>query len=141
MTVFYIYGWFECLALVLLCLGLLGAAWRMPLIILAATVQCVGVGIIRSFTVGTGVNTIAAIILLALLIAWLFSRPIGKSLAAASCTILVMLGVELTAMFIASQFIDITASVFAWLLVGIPHIVVLFGIAVLVRVRNLAFFR
>lgn len=138
-TVYLLYGWFECLALVLLCLALLGVAWTMPGVVLATTVGCLGIAVVRSFG-ATGIHTITAVILLALLAAWLYSRPLADSLAAASCTVLVLVVLEFTTMMTARLFVDIIADRYLLLLAGTPHVILLFGVALLIRARNLAVF-
>lgn len=133
-TAYLLYGWFECLAL-------LGVAWTMPGVVLATTVGCLGIAMVRSFG-ATGIHTIAAVILLALLAAWLYSRPLADSLAAASCTVLVLVVLEFTTMMTARLFVDIIADRYLLLLLlaGTPHVILLFGVALLIRARNLAVF-
>lgn len=113
----------------------------MPGVVLATTVGCLGIAMVRSFG-ATGIHTIAAVILLALLAAWLYSRPLADSLAAASCTVLVLVVLEFTTMMTARLFVDIIADRYLLLLLlaGTPHVILLFGVALLIRARNLAVF-
>lgn len=136
----YVYGWFECLGLVLLCLALLGVTWRIAPIITAATILCIGVAIVRSFSVAIGVNTVVAVVLLSLLLSWLFSRPLAKTLVAASCSMLVVVSYEFIITLVISQFTDVVTNPKVWLLVGIPHVLLLFGLSLFVRGRNLTIF-
>lgn len=135
-----VYGWFECLALVLICLGLLGVHWRAARIIVATTLLCIGVGVVRSLSVVVGTNTIFAILFLALLVSWLFSVSFAKCLVTASCALMLLLFLEIPIMLTINSFTDITTSYYVRLLSTIPHVTLLYAIAFVIRSKNLKIF-
>lgn len=137
---FFVFGWFESLALVLVCLGLLGVGWRAARIVFAATVLCAGVGVIRSLSLVIGTNTVFAILLLALLVSWLFSVSFAKSLVAASCALILLLFLEIPIMLTVNSFADITVNPYVWLLGAMPHVILLYAIAFVIRSKNLKIF-
>lgn len=140
MTTYYLYGWFESLALVLLCLALLKTAWKVPQVILSTTMLFFGVMIIRNLHLALGINSVLTIVILALFIAWLFSLPLGKSLVASSMAMMVLVLFEVPIRMGLNKFIDETSDPNLWLLSSIPHVVVLFIIAFVVRRRDIKVF-
>lgn len=136
MIVYYAYGWLESLALVLFSLALLGADWRVSRVVFAATLLWGVVAVVRTLPLLIGANTIVAIVILALLLAWLFARPLGKCLAAAVSALLLLLLVEATVLTVGGLVTDITASLYIWLLFGTPQIIALYVMALMARSRK-----
>lgn len=136
-----LYGWFECLALVLLVLALLGIPWAASRVVLIATLQCVGVGVLRSLPLAFEAHAVLGAILLALLVTWVFRVPAGRSLVASGGTMALLMAVEFGVTAVVHPFVDLTANQFLWLLMGLPQVFVLVALAFAARKRGIVLFR
>jgi|Deesub1362A_J573_1020465.scaffolds.fasta_scaffold00080_68 hypothetical protein len=137
----FVYGWFESLALVLLCLALLGAAWKGFRVILACTALFVSVAALRTLPLAMGIHTIMAIIILALVVAWLFAQPLGRCLVAASVSMLLLVLLEIPIRLVLISIIGENVAPILWLLTALPLVVLLIVAALLIRSRNFVLFR
>jgi len=136
-AVLYVYGWIETLTLALLCLALLGAAWKMPKVLLVTTIMFAGIFVARSLPLVFGAHTVLAIIVLALLVSVFFSISIGRTLVAASLSLIVLIVIELIVMAIVRSFADVDLDPVLWLLGRLPIVVLLLAAALLVRRQKL----
>jgi len=135
------FGWCESLALVLLVLALLGAPWPFWRVVLAATLQCAGMAVLRSLPMAMGTHTVLGVILLALLVSWLFSLSFGRSLVAGGCAIVLLLAIEFGVAAAAHYFFGPEINPNLWLLMGIPHVVILVTLALIARRYKIVLFR
>ncbi|MDI6711201.1 MAG: hypothetical protein QMC81_08310 [Thermoanaerobacterales bacterium] len=136
-----VYGWFECLALVLLVLALLGIPWISSRVALIATLQCIGVGVLRSLPLAFEAHAVLGVILLALLVAWVFRVPAGRSLVAGVGAMALLVAVEFGVIAAVHPFFDPAMNPFIWLLTGLPQVFVLVTLAFAARKRGIVLFR
>ncbi len=140
MIAYVVFGWFECLALLLLGLSLLGSRWNIPRLIIAATVLTIGVGIVRSLGVVLGINSIGSIIIMALCLAMVFRIPFGKCLVVSSVSVVFLIVLELIVLVPLTSLVDMGDNNSLWLLTGIPHLGLIYFIAFLLHRKRLRLF-
>ncbi|MEW5762596.1 MAG: hypothetical protein AB1776_05290 [Bacillota bacterium] len=136
----------EALATVAFCFALLGIRWRwQPMLVIAAGTLAI-IYIVRLLHVGFGVHTLFAAIGLAFLITLLVRQPLRKALIAAIATLVTVGALEIgwTLAIMRLWNVDLTAlrrNDVLWALAGLPHVAVLFLLAVFIaRRRNAAVF-
>lgn len=140
MIAYIVFGWFECLALLLLGLSLLGSRWDIPRLIIAATVLTMGVTIVRSLGVVLGINSIGSIIIMALCLAMVFRIPFGRCLVVSSISVVFLIVLELIILVPLTSLVDLGENRGLWLLTGIPHLGMMCVIAFLLHRKRLRLF-
>jgi len=135
----YVYGWFESLALVLLCLAFLGKQWKTYKTALAASIQFIVVLIARNLPLAFGSHTILDIIFLALAISLLFSVSYGKGLVAAASALAILILFEILTLLILKT-VDVNVSSSTWAFLRVPNILFLLITAAVVRARRACLF-
>ncbi len=139
-TVIYVYGLAENLVLTLLCLALLGAAWKWPRVLPVTALHFTGVLVARSLPLHFGAHTVLAVIILALLVSVFFSMPIGRTLVAASISFVLLIVFEFTGMAVLRSLAEVDQGPGMWLVGRMPIVALLLAAAVLVRRKKLTLF-
>ncbi|ACA58993.1 hypothetical protein Daud_0447 [Candidatus Desulforudis audaxviator MP104C] len=137
---FYVYGLAETLALVLLCTALLGAAWKWPRLLPVTVLYFAGVLAARGLPLHFGAHTVLAVIILALLVSALFSISVGRTVVAASISVVLLIVFELAGMTIVRSLTEVDQDPGLWLLGRLPVVALLLAAALLVRRRKLTLF-
>lgn len=135
----YIYGWFEALAVVLLCLSLLGVTWKAPKVAIVTTILFGGTLLARTLPLAFGAHSLLSIIILALLLALFFSKSIAMSLIAAGCSMVVLVFFETCNMFVLKYLLTLNDNIpVVWLLSRLPVVLLVLAAALLLSRKKLA---
>lgn len=136
----YVYGWFESLVLVLLCLAFLGRQWKTYKTVLAASIQFTVVLIARNLPLAFGSHTILGIIFLALAVSLLFSVSYGKGLVAAASALVILILFETLTLLTLKTFAGSSVDLSIWAFSRVPNILFLLILAAVVRARRICLF-
>jgi len=136
----YVYGWFESLALVLLCLALLGRQWQTYKTALAASTQFIVILIARNLPLAFGSHTILGIIFLALAISLLFSVSYGKGLVAAAIAMAILIAFDTLTVLTLKTLANLNINLSIWAFSRVPNILFLLITTAVVRARRTCFF-
>lgn len=130
---FLVFGWFECLALLLLGITLLGLDWNGPRLIIAATILAVGIVIIRNLGISMGVNAIGTMIIMALCLALVFGVKLGSSLVVSSISIAFLIILEIVFLMLFSTCIDMADNEYLWWVTGTCHVLAVYLTAIILH--------